>query len=413
MRTEVVIVGGGLAGSYAALALALQGRRVTLYRGRAGLSHHWTGTCHLYGPSAPLPVSQSPLRLLRGGSVTLPAFTTLDERWAALFGSAPDHPFVRLAADPSEVGRAAETLTASLALPLLWHETAAQGASVEGSWVARDGGLARLHRCASRVGLVLSATSFPRFAAPWMAASMTVAQGAPCGALVVDDGPPAASLPIALARWLTGAAAMREALLRGMEGQPEGAVLVPALPGRDFAASEAWAGSLEAATGRRVLVCAAAGESPEGMRLMRHLDSLCEARGIAVKEHPVTGVERARAGGWVVRTSEEEPVDADHVVLATGPQASLNGSQRWVGRWVGPSVVPTRLWTESPWGRQPAHRVGIRTDEGMAVLDGRTRVDGLWAVGATLAGQDLAVDQTGFGVIAWSVARLVQSMARS
>ncbi|MDP3938985.1 MAG: FAD-binding protein [Deltaproteobacteria bacterium] len=173
---------------------------------------------------------------------------------------------------------------------------------------------------------------------------------------------------------------------------------------------------LEKRTGARV--CEPIIPAPHaihGLRLQKALDRALESAGVRLVQAHVAGFD---AAGSVIRMlrgeGDDGPFEAEarRFVLATGRffgggLVSQNGMRETVfnlpiyhgGRPVR-ERPPFALLRERYWSRQPAFEAGLRAGRDLRPVDGTGRVAyaNLHAAGSILGGFDLAADGTGQGV---------------
>jgi glycerol-3-phosphate dehydrogenase subunit B len=472
---KAVVVGGGLAGSAAALELAERGVSVTLLRHGSGATAASWGTIDVAVP-APDAIGL-PLRDAAHGRSLSPR-----ERLAHCLRARPHHPYATL------FGRGAGGAAEATAADAVKRATAALDAWLAPSGLRIDGSL-DAHRLLANVrgavrvaDLALSGPSDgdlttaleveialvpglahydPRPLARAVAAEL-VALGVPRPALrVVPLALPDGFVPTggALAR-VTARADTEEGMdalvaavarrggrddrpLRTARGDGERRLLLlPPILG--FEGVQGKLVRLREAAGCRVAeLMGASPASPAGLRLSHALDAALARRGVTVCAARVVGVERAGRRVTAVRLARERAGDAGaiaapEVVLERMPaEAVLFATGRFFGGGLveaesglvepilglplydgrGVRVDGTqarRLVRPSPDDAQSLFSSGVRTDARLRPLaaDGEAACENVFAAGDLLGGFDPACERTGLGVALLSGLRVADEIAR-
>lgn len=425
---NVVVVGGGLAGSVAALELRARGVHVTLVRAAPGATALGWGTLDVAGAS-PLRRGGLPLRDLATGDLLTPI-----GRVRAVTLANPSHPYAtlfRTRAPEDEVKQTVAALDAWLApegLRILGSLDQVRWlADVHGSLRAADhalSGAAEGDLGGMEDVAIVDVPGIPGFEA---AATLRVlaaevaalglgARGLGVVRLALPDALRAlTATPVRLARALDGDAA-REALgpavaALGAEGR---LLLFPPVLGLDpRAATRAW---MEATARCRVAeLIGAPPLSLAGARLDFALQAALTRAGAELRSGTadrvaIEGVRARRVGLEGVA----ETLACDALVLASGRFVGggivdrggvlvepLFGLPLYdlAGRRVD-GLAPHRLVRRDYEGEQPLYASGIRYDARLRPLDasGSARCANLFAAGDLLGAFDPARDRTGLGV---------------
>jgi glycerol-3-phosphate dehydrogenase subunit B len=425
---EVVVVGGGLAGCWAAATAAASGARVTLVRRALGA----TAT------------SAGPLDFVPPGEAADPA------GWLArLPRTDPHHPYVAGGAAPSveELEGEAERLGLALATaglevrvslraPLLLAgitgqvrlagvapETQAAGdlGRAAGRTVAVAGiqGLARFDPGAVAAALDERRLGWP---APLRAVALLVAPELPgVGPEVAVDLDDAT-----LARALEapgGAEALGAAIAAALRPGTAELVLLPAVLGVEDPGGVA--ARVAGAAGVPVAEMVTSPPSAPGWRLQRACDRLVADAGVRVVGGTVGAVatdgERAIS---VLAGGETLPCDA--LVLATGkylgggvvadprPREPLLDLPLFSGGVPVARLALRDLVERGRFRDQPFASLGVRTDAAGTPVDehGRAPWANLTACGDLLAGLDPTLSGGGLGVVAWTATRAARTALR-
>jgi glycerol-3-phosphate dehydrogenase subunit B len=424
---KAVVVGGGLAGSSAALELASRGAEVTLVSAAPGATALSWGTLDVAAAS-PLRRGGLPLRDPVSGQLLAPV-----GRVHAVAAANPAHPYATLfrARGPDdEVKEAVSALDAWLAPSgLRVHGSLAQTrwlADVHGSLRAADlafSGAGEGDLESADEIVLVDVPGLPGFevrSALRMLATEVAAVGIPSRALSIvrlalpealrDD----AAQPARFARRLdtdSVRSALRDAVVAlGAEGR---LLLFPPVLGLEpVAGTRAW---IEATAGCRAAeLVGAPSLSLAGFRLDRALGAALARAGverIAGRVQRVE-VEGARARGLGMESGATLPCDA--LVLATGRFVGGGIVERG-GQLVEPllglplhdlagrrvdGLAASQLVRRDYEGEQPLFGTGVRTDMRLRPLgpDGLPRFANCFAAGDLLGSFDPARDRTGLGV---------------
>lgn len=425
---KAVVVGGGLAGSVAALELASRGAEVALARAAPGATALGWGTLDVAGAS-PLRRGGLPLRDLATGRLLAPI-----GRVRAVAIANPAHPYAtlfRARAPEDEIGEAVSALDGWLA---------PEGLRVLGSldrvrWLADVyGSLRAADHAFSGAGegdvaeaddvAIVEVPGVPGFepaaALRVLAAELAVlglgARSLGVARLALPDPLRAlAASPARLARALDGDAAreaLRDAVAKlGAEGR---LLLFPPVLGLDpCAGTLAWAETT--ARCRVAELVGAPSLSLAGARLDFALQGALARAGVAVHGGRA---ERIEIEGARVRrvalAGAAEPLACDALVLASGRFVGGGVADRGgalvetllglplhdlAGRRVD-GLAPHRLVRRDYEGEQPLYAAGVRYDTRLRPLggDGSPRCANLFAAGDLLGAFDPARDRTGLGV---------------
>jgi glycerol-3-phosphate dehydrogenase subunit B len=409
-EADVLVVGGGMAGTVAALAARAEGARVVLVRRAPGATALSSGGVCVApdigaGPGEPLARRRGPLEAAR--------------RLAAL---RPDHPYALLG---DGLGRLGEALAfVARALPLLApplersrflptaHGTALACALCQRSMEAGD--LLAGHARLAVAGLEGHLGTDARLVAAGLARYAALGGPEIREVRLAFPGPAlAAARPHELARALepAGAAEALGERLRAVLPAGTGAVLVPPVLGIDAAARVPE--RVAAAAGVPVAELAAAVPSVPGARLQAALESALDAAGV---ERIAADVE-ATAGPGIPLELGGRRIVARRWVLATG--RFVGGGIRRAGSLVEPALglavqaaegreagvhlagrPAASLTVRDRRAAQPLLSSGLRVDAALRPLDGRGAPvhEALFAAGAVIGGHEQATDGTGLGV---------------
>jgi len=427
--SDVVVVGGGLAGCWAAATAAASGARVTLVRRALG------ATATSAGPIDFVP----------------PAEAADPAAWLArLPRSTPEHPYVASGASPAleELEAEAERLGLALAAaglplrvslraPLLLSAITGQarlaGVAPE-TQAAGD-----LGRAAGRTVAVAGIAGLARFDPGAVAAALDerrLGWPAPLRAVALQVSPDLPGIPAGvtgdlddatLARALEapgGAEALGEAVAAARPPAAE-LVLLPAVLGLDD--PESVARRVAGAAGVAVAELLTSPPSAPGWRLQRACDRLLADAGVQLVTAPVTGirVEAGSAAAVTVADGAELPCDA--VILATGkylgggvladprPREPLLDLPLFSGGVPVSRLALRDLVERARFRDQPFASLGVRTDGHGTPVDefGHAAVANLTACGDLLAGLDPTLSGGGLGVVAWTATRAARTALRS
>jgi glycerol-3-phosphate dehydrogenase subunit B len=442
---SVAVVGAGLAGAAAALALAEAGVPVVLVAGAPGATALSAGTLDVAGASpgiATLPW-RDPLRgrpLLPSERLALHRRSAASHPWAQLFGAGEE---------PALAEREIEAAVARLAGWLAPSGLALAGSLGENRLLPSVPGTLRVADFAfapAASGDVLGASDVAvvdlpalegfdaRALARTLAREIEVLGLAKLPVSVVHPRLPdalrAEASPARLAARLDGDAA-RAALASACEGlgAERRVLLFPPVLGIDRSA--ALVAALEAASGARVAEALAfPPHALAGFRLQRALDAALASAGV---RRVAARVQRVAAGHGdalcLALGGQHAALDADAVVLATGRFASggLAAGPETVGEPLlglplydadGRRIdgVPARRSARKGYGNeQPLFSAGVRTDRRLRPLapNGRPLHARLFAAGDLLGGFDPARERTGLGVALVSGLRVARAAAEA
>jgi glycerol-3-phosphate dehydrogenase subunit B len=418
---RVLVVGGGLAGCWAALTAAGAGAEVTLVRRALGATAVSSGAIDCVPPAEAFDAAAWLDRLERDH---------------------PDHPYLSAGTVP-EVGDLEEELAAlartlegaglpmrlDLRAPALLAATTGQvrGAGMAQQTIAAGdllgpdavvvAGIRGLHRVDARAVAAGIADRVPgrRISA------VTVR-------LPVGDGVDPADLDEpAVARAVEapgGAEHLGQAVRASIEAaaEPADLVLVPPVLGLD----NAWEVHRRflTALGRPAGELLAPPPSAPGWRLQRALDRALELAAITVVPGTVTGVQRV-ADRVEAAVAGDAEVRCDSIVLAGGrflggglslealPREPLLGLPVFVeGRDVS-ELARADVVVRSRFRSQPVLGAGLRVDAGCRPVDrfGVAPWANVVACGSLLAGVDTSLSWGGLGVVAWSAGRAGRAAA--
>lgn len=440
-----VVVGAGLAGATAALALAEAGVEVVQVAAAPGATALSAGTLDVAGASPG--IATLPWRDALRGSPLLPR-----ERLALHRRGAPSHPWAQLFGAGEEPALPEREIEAAVARLAAW--LAPSGLALAGSLGANRllptvAGTLRVADFAftpaangdllgARELAVVDVPSLEGFDARALARTLAreiEVLGLPkLPVSVVHPKLPAPlfaeASPARLAARLDGDAA-RAALASACEGLgAEGRVLLfPPILG--IAGTAALLAALEAASGARVAEALAfPPHALAGFRLQRALDAALASAGV---RRVAARVQRVAAGeGDVLRLAldgQRAPLDADAVVLATGRFASgglAAGPETVAEPLLGLPLydadgrridgIPARRSARKGYGNeQPLFSAGVRTDRRLRPLaaSGRPLQARLFAAGDLLGGFDPARERSGLGVALVSGLRAARAAAEA
>lgn len=403
LTTDVVVVGGGLAGACAALSAREAGAAVLLVARAPGASAVSSGAIDFAGGDDDAPIGEAARKLARSapghpyallGEALAPA---IDDALALLARHLASLAIqgARTAADrnlwlATQVGRAKPAALAQgpIAAGDLRNLAArearlgvvalAGGQAIEARLVAR--GLAPL--LAPLCETVVVSPDFYRQRADALRTLPEIAQD-------LDAPGRRAALGVSLARAAAQARATH--------------LLLPTLGLADPVAARA---ELERAAGMPVMEMLGAPPSVPGLRLQRALSDALDKAGVRF----VQGIAERSSDGQVqiVRGVECQPVRAGAVVLASGRflgggirceadgrlrETVFDLPARAAGRDALASLPNERLFAERAAGPHPGLAAGVEADSEL-------RVGTVFACGAVLGGFDPARDEGGLGVCA-------------
>lgn len=422
---EVVVVGGGLAGCWAAVTAARAGLQVALVR---------------RGPAATA-VSSGALDLVPPGQALDPG------GWLGrLRREAPDHPYVAGGAEPpspveleaearrlaAELGGAGLRLQVALQRPALLATVTGQ---LRRAGVALETVAAGDLEQAGRVA-VAGVRGLLRVDAPALAAAITERLGdaVAARAVTVDPALPGIDESVAgdlddatLARAVEapgGAEALGEALAAALQGTGTELVLLPAVLGLDGA--EGVRSRVEAAAGMRVAELLSPPPSAPGWRLARACETMARRAGVEIVTGAVAGVRCGERRALAVEAAGGDILSCEVLVLATGkflgggltgeprPREPLLDLPLFAGGLAVAALGPRDLVDRARFVPQPFLAAGLRTDAEGRPVDGfgAPVLDNLLACGSLLAGLDTTLRGGGLGVAAWTAARAGRAAAR-
>ncbi|HEY2705860.1 MAG TPA: FAD-dependent oxidoreductase [Candidatus Dormibacteraeota bacterium] len=422
---EVVVVGGGLAGAWAAVTAARAGLQVVLVR---------------RGPAATA-VSSGALDLVPPAEAADPG------GWLGrLARDAPDHPYVAGGAAPpprfeleaearrlaAELGGAGLRLRVGLDRPALLAAVTGQlrraGVVLETIGAGDlDGG--------GRVA-VAGIRGLLRVDAPAVAAAIAERLGDAVSARAVTLDPELPGIDESLAGDLDdatvaravegpgGAEALGAALRAGLGDGDVELALLPAVLGLEDA--DGVRARVEAAAGVRVAELLSPPPSAPGWRLARAAEAMARRAGVEVITGTVTGVHRGGRRVTAVVAADGDTLSCQVLILATGkflgggltgeprPREPLLGLPLFAGGLALEAQSPRDLVERTRFTPQPFLAAGVRTDAEGRPVDGfgAPVLDNLLACGALLGGLDTTLRGGGLGVAAWTGARAGRAAAR-
>jgi glycerol-3-phosphate dehydrogenase subunit B len=422
---EVVVVGGGLAGCWAAVTAARAGLQVALVRRGPAATAVSSGALDLVPPSE----AEDP-----GG-------------WLGRLGrQAPDHPYLAGGADPPSPGELeaeARRLGAELAGAGLRLRVALQRpalvASVTGqlrrAGVALEsiaaGDLERSGRVAVagiRGLLRVDAAAIAAAIAERLGDGVSVRASSLEPALAEIEESVAGDLDDAtLARAVEapgGAEALGEALAAAFPGGEVELALLPAVLGLED--TDAVRARVEAAAGMRVAELLSPPPSAPGWRLARAAEAIARRAGVEILTGSVAGIRCGERRVTAVESADGDILGCEVLVLATGkflggglaaerrPREPLLGLPLFAGGRAVEAQSPRDLVERARFVAQPFLAAGVRTDAEGRPVDafGAPVLDNLLACGALLAGLDTTLRGGGLGVAVWTAARAGRTAAR-
>jgi glycerol-3-phosphate dehydrogenase subunit B len=422
---EVVVVGGGLGGCWAAVTAARAGLQVALVR---------------RGPAATA-VSSGALDLVPPAEAGDPG------GWLGrLARDAPDHPYVAGGAAPPpplELEAEARRLAAELAGAGLRLRVGLQRpallAAVTGQLrragvVVESAGAGDLED-AGRVA-VAGIRGLLRVDAPAVAAAIAerLGDGVRARAVSLDPDLPGVDESLAgdlddatLARAVEapgGAEALGAALRAALADGEVELALLPAVFGLEDA--DAVRARIEVAAGMRVAELLSPPPSAPGWRLARAAEAMARRAGVEIVTGTVAGVRCGERRATAVRSADGETLSCEVLILATGkflgggltgeprPREPLLGLPLFAGGLALEALSPRDLVERTRFAPQPFLGAGVRTDAEGRPVDrfGAPVLDNLLACGALLAGLDTTLRGGGLGVAAWTGARAGRTAAR-
>lgn len=426
---DVVVLGGGLAGSVAAKKAAEAGRRVAIVRGGGGATVHSSGAFDV----------ASPPRGPASGAETFGA--SIRDLMTALFRRDPHHPYAIVAAnDPAAAIGLLEEATEDLFRDLEAEGLLHRGSLARNLWLATPGGHVKESAFAQAaiaagdllslakarlaiVGIEEAGEAEARARAAGIRRELDargffgvrellpLAVAAPAGAGRARD-----DLSIAMALDEKGAAeawavAVAEALDRAAPKSTH-AIFPPVLGLREHRKTVL---ALREASGREILETVALPPSVPGRRLERALAAILEKKGVAVIPGRVARAEAAagslRRIAVLSADGAIEAIEGRAFVLASG--RFLGGGIR-AGNALGEPLFDLPLFyrgrpieelRREEWferhvvSAHPAFSFGVRCGidlrpEGRA---GGPAFENLYAAGSVLSGGSFVADRTGLG----------------
>lgn len=408
-ETDVLVLGGGMAGGIAALSARAAGARVVLVRRAAGATALSSGAVSVAPdrsalPGTPLPERRGPVEAAR-----------------RLAAERPDHPYAVAGVDrlAEALAFAAAELEDLLVPPLDRPRFLATplGGAVGVALCQRSMAAGDLLAVDGRIA-VAGIPGHVAFDPDLVAAGLGryAGRGGPEAHVVRFDlrlPVEGAARPVEIARALEapGAAEALGEALRAALPAGTGIVLLPPVLGVDAAAEVAR--RISGAAGVPVAETLSDLPSLPGLRLQRALDARLRARGVEVVAGEASGgrgpgvplaagAAAVRAGAWVLATGRfvgggilrrgilVEPVLGVPVQAAEGREAGVHLSGR----------PPASLTVRDRRERQPLLSAGLRVDGALRPLDERGAPvhPALFAAGAVVGGHEQATDGTGLGV---------------
>jgi glycerol-3-phosphate dehydrogenase subunit B len=428
---DVVVVGGGVAGCWAAASAAAAGARVTVVRRALGATAVSAGPIDFVPP-------------LEAGDAA---------GWLGrLARTDREHPYVAGGVAPSvgelteEAGRLADALGGaglavhlSLQAPMLLAgitgqvrlagmAPALQAAGDLGRLTGRTvavagiGGLARFDPGAVAAAIDERRLGWP---APLRAIALSLHPElpglAPEVAADLDDA--------TLARALEapgGAEALGAALAGALKPGSVELVLLPAVLGLEDPADVA--DRVATTAGVAVAELVTSPPSAPGWRLQRACERIAATAGVTTVSGTVTGARTTGAGNIeAVILASGEAVACDALVLATGkylgggvvadprPREPLLGLPLFSKDAAVERLALRDLVERARFRDQPFASLGVRTDGDGRPIDEHGRVvhDNVTACGDLLAGLDPTLSGGGLGVVAWTAARAARTAMRA
>jgi glycerol-3-phosphate dehydrogenase subunit B len=426
---DVVVVGGGLAGSWAAATAAASGARVTLVRRALGATATSAGPLDFVPPAEAADPGGWLERLARsdprhayvagGAAPSVQELEAEAERLAVALGAAGLRLRVALSAPLLLAG-----ITGQVRLAGVAPETQAAGdlGRAPGRSVAVVGiaGLARIDPAAVARSLDERRLGWP---APLRAFALTVAPelpGIPPDVVAdLDDATLARAVEAP-----AGAEALGAAVAAGLRSDTVELVLLPAVLGLDD--PEGVAARVAEAAGVPVAELLTSPPSAPGWRLQRACDRMVAEAGVRVVAGAASGVRTEDSAVTAVELATGESLACDALVLATGkylgggvvadpqPREPLLDLPLF-SRGTPVSRLALRDLVERARFRdQPFASLGVLTDGDGTPIDehGRPVLDNLTACGDLLAGLDSTLSGGGLGVVAWTATRAARTALR-
>ncbi len=425
MRTDVLVIGGGMAGAVAAAAAADLGAAVVCVRRGLGATAQGTGTVDL-----------APDLLGRPGEAALAATglaprSTVASHVERLLSHRPLHPYSVLGLRRAQVTAAVSFLMSGPAGELL----AWRGEDRPPFLVPTAAGFARAAdlcpaACApgdlrGLVGTRVAVADLGPCACGWDARLMAAALGelvgepgafTPVWVHAAETGAVRTS-PVELALRLDrdGGGALAAGAAAALRGGRYSHLMLPPLCGLDRS-SEVLRAVAEATGTIAFEALPAAPPSVPGLRLQRALDRHLENAGVTLRPGLVEGFEAAYGRVTRVHVSGDDPdfssVEPRTVALCTGRY--LGGGLRWerrpaesvfglpvrVGEAYPESAPPGRFALPEPGDNQPAFAAGVTFGDDLRPLGpgGDVAYANLYGAGSVLAGHDDGAERGGTGV---------------
>ncbi len=441
---SVAVVGAGLAGASAALALAEAGFEVVLLAAAPGASALSAGTLDVAAASPG--IATLPWRDALRGSPLLPR-----ERLALHRRGAGSHPYGQFFGAAEHVARPEREVEAAVARLAAWlapHGLDLVGSLGENRLLPTVAGTLHVadfafHPAADADLLTASALAVVElpglegFDGRALARTLTreiEVLGLPaCPVRVVYPKLPEGLLrdprPARVATLLDASEA-RAALAKACEGlaEPGAVLLFPPVLG--IAETRRVASAIADATGARAAEALAfPPHALAGFRLQRALDAALAAAGVRRLPGRARRLLETDAGTLRLAREAEGDLEAEAVVLATGRYAS-GGLRADPGAVREPLAglplfdadgrridgIPARRSARKGYGNeQPLYSAGVRTDRRLRPLaaHGRPRHAQLFAAGDLLGGFDPARERTGLGVALLSGLRAARAVTES
>lgn len=396
MKTDVLVIGGGLAGSMAALAAARAGRQVTLVSAGEATLHMESGCVDLWG-APDLPPGEAIARLET---------------------DRPDHPYSLVGRPALEEGLAAfRSYTEEAGYPYEGGPGAnfliptAAGTLKPTGLVPPTMAAANAARLASLlvVGLSELKDSYPALAAENLAATLGIPVRA--SSVALGHGGFRELTPVQVANLLDDPQ-QRRGLLAKVAREHQGEAVVGLPPVLGLASSPAILEEFRRGLGAEVFEMPALSPSVPGMRLARVLhDRLRANRVRLVKAEAVEGLRQgSRATGIRLKTlAGAGDVECRAVVLATGGLAGggyelVDGNLRErLFRLAVQTPGGPDDWFRPDWldaRGQPLGQAGVAADRDLRPLGrgGAVELENVFLAGRILAGHDPMIEKCGNGV---------------
>jgi len=421
------VIGGGLAGCWAAATAAASGARVTLVRRALGA----TAT------------SAGPLDFVPPAEAADPA------AWLArLPRTDPTHPYVASGAAPSieELEAEAERLSLALAAAGLPVRASLRNPLLLGAITGqvRLAGVAPetqatgdLQRASGRSVAVVGVAGLARFDAKAVAAALDerrLGWPAPLRAAAVTVAPELALITPELAADLDDATLARAIEMPG-GAEALGAAIAQAIRGADLALlpavlglddPESVAARVAAAAGLPVAELVTSPPSAPGWRLQRACDRVVADAGVRLAASAARTVTTVDGHATAVTVANGDMLPCDAVVLATGkylgggivadprPREPLLDLPLFSRDTAVTRLALRDLVERARFRDQPFASLGVRTDgEGTPVDEhGRALYGNVTACGDLLAGLDPTLSGGGLGVVAWTATRAAHTALR-